>query len=72
MVEIGRDLLSLEDFSEILAHKDRVTLRKEELEKVDASFRFLKEFSSNKLIYGLNTGLGGNVDRGSTIGSFKD
>jgi len=58
MVEIGRDLLSLEDFSEILSHKDRVTLRKEELEKVDASFRFLKEFSSNKLIYGLNTGFG--------------
>src|ERR1700748_2990944 len=58
MVAIGQNPLSLEDFSAILHNKGAVTLRKEDLEKVDANFRFLKEFSSDKLIYGLNTGFG--------------
>lgn len=58
MVAIGQNALSLEDFSDILLNKGSVTLRKEDLEKVDANFRFLKEFSSDKLIYGLNTGFG--------------
>jgi histidine ammonia-lyase len=58
MVSIGQNALSLEDFSAILHNKGAVTLQKEDLEKVDANFRFLKEFSSDKLIYGLNTGFG--------------
>ncbi|HTI93479.1 MAG TPA: aromatic amino acid ammonia-lyase [Puia sp.] len=58
MVAIGQNALSLEDFSAILHNKGAVTLRKEDLEKVDANYRFLKEFSSDKLIYGLNTGFG--------------
>src|SRR6201991_978897 len=58
MVAIGQNALSLEDFSAILHNKGAVTLRKEDLEKVDANHRFLKEFSSDKLIYGLNTGFG--------------
>jgi histidine ammonia-lyase len=35
-----------------------VVLAKTSLEKVDESFRFLKSFSFNKLIYGINTGFG--------------
>lgn len=58
MVAIGQEVLSLDDFSDILFNKGAVTLRKEELEKVDANFTFLREFSSDKLIYGLNTGFG--------------
>ncbi len=58
MVAIGQNALSLEDFSDVLLNRGSVTLRKEDLEKVDANFRFLKEFSSDKLIYGLNTGFG--------------
>src|SRR5579859_2172963 len=58
MVAIGQDALSIDDFSDILFNKGTVTLGKEELEKVDTNFRFLREFSSDKLIYGLNTGFG--------------
>ncbi len=58
MITIGQRALSLDDFSDILFKKKTVDLEKSGLEKVDVNFRFLKEFSSNKLIYGINTGMG--------------
>jgi histidine ammonia-lyase len=58
MVHVGDGALSLTDFSNILFKENEVVLAKTSLEKVDESFRFLKSFSFNKLIYGINTGFG--------------
>jgi histidine ammonia-lyase len=58
MVDIGSRNLSLRNFSDIVIKEDQVTLNPAALEKVDASFQFLKHFSTGKLIYGINTGFG--------------
>lgn len=58
MVHVGDSALSLDDFSDILFKGKEVVLDTRALEKVDTNFRFLKNFSSNKLIYGINTGFG--------------
>src|SRR5580693_916381 len=58
MIPVGQKPLSLDDFSDILNNKKKITLDGAALEKVAANFRFLTEFSADKLIYGINTGFG--------------
>jgi histidine ammonia-lyase len=58
MVPVGQNVLSLNDFSDILFKKQAITLPQPALEKVKVNFQFLQKFSSNKLIYGINTGFG--------------
>jgi histidine ammonia-lyase len=58
MVPVGQNVLTLNDFSDILFKKHSVTLPGPALEKVKVNFQFLQQFSSNKLIYGINTGFG--------------
>ena len=58
MIYIGDKPLSLNDFSDILYKGKKVVLDKVAVEKVAVNFQFLKSFSSNKLIYGINTGFG--------------
>jgi histidine ammonia-lyase len=58
MVDIGLRRLSLRDFSDIVFKADQISLNSAALEKVEASFQFLKHFSIGKLIYGINTGFG--------------
>jgi histidine ammonia-lyase len=58
MIPVGHKDLSLDDFSDILYNKKRIALDPAALEKVEANFRFLTDFSSDKLIYGINTGFG--------------
>ena len=58
MTTIGQKVLSLDDFSDILYKNSPVTLAETALEKVRVNFQFLQQFSSNKLIYGINTGFG--------------
>ena len=58
MAYVGEGALSLTDFSNILFKDKKVVLDKAAVEKVDINFHFLKSFSSNKLIYGINTGFG--------------
>lgn len=58
MIHVGERKLSLNDFSDILFKEKEVVLDKVAVEKVDENFQFLKSFSSNKLIYGINTGFG--------------
>ncbi|MEP7165064.1 MAG: aromatic amino acid ammonia-lyase [Ferruginibacter sp.] len=58
MIHVGERPLSLNDFSDILFKDKEVVLDKAAVEKVDVNFQFLKSFSSNKLIYGINTGFG--------------
>ena len=58
MLAIGQDFLTLDNFSGILFKKKPITLSASALEKVKVNFQFLQKFSYNKLIYGINTGLG--------------
>ena len=58
MIHVGERVLSLNEFSEILFKEKEVVLDKTAVEKVELNFQFLKSFSSNKLIYGINTGFG--------------
>ncbi|SDS58585.1 histidine ammonia-lyase [Mucilaginibacter mallensis] len=58
MILVGQSPLTLEDFSEILFNNQPVALNEAAVAKVKTNFEFLKKFSSNKLIYGINTGFG--------------
>ena len=58
MIVFGQNSLTLSDFSDILFNGQAVALSTPALEKVDTNFRFLQKFSSDKLIYGINTGFG--------------
>jgi len=58
MTAIGQGALSLQEFSGIVFNNHPVTLQKDALNRVDENYRFLKSFSSNKIIYGINTGFG--------------
>jgi histidine ammonia-lyase len=58
VIIIGNNTLTLEDFSEILNNHQEISLAKNALENVETNFSFLQKFSSNKLIYGINTGFG--------------
>lgn len=50
--------LSLQEFEAIVFGSSKVELSDEVLQRVSESFEFLKEFSANKIIYGVNTGFG--------------
>jgi len=50
--------LRIEDFYKILFQSHSIEMDDAVLEKVEKSFVFLKEFSKNKVIYGVNTGFG--------------
>lgn len=58
MIPVGQNVLSLADFSDILFKNKTVTIPSSALEKIKVNFQFLQQFSSNKLIYGINTGFG--------------
>lgn len=58
MIKVGGSKLSLKDFEEVLFFKKQITLDSDAIKNVTASFNFLKQFSSHKLIYGINTGFG--------------
>lgn len=50
--------LEIADFDKIIFKNEAVMLHKDIIERVQNSFNFLKEFSENKIIYGVNTGFG--------------
>lgn len=58
MVYMGGKPLSLADFSEIVFKKKKIGLDDAAVKKVAVNYKFLLEFSRNKLIYGINTGFG--------------
>jgi histidine ammonia-lyase len=58
MILVGQNALSLNDFSDLIFKNKKIALDDAALKKVDTNFEFLKQFSSNKLIYGINTGFG--------------
>ncbi|RTZ50123.1 aromatic amino acid lyase [Chryseobacterium arthrosphaerae] len=52
------NFLELKDFQKIIIGNEKIELDESLLSRVDTSFQFLKEFSKNKVIYGVNTGFG--------------
>jgi len=52
------NFLELKDFQRIIIENERIELDSSLLQRVNESFSFLKEFSKNKVIYGVNTGFG--------------
>jgi len=57
MLKIEKEL-ELQDFYSILFKNDKIGLSEKVFNRVQNSFKFLKEFSENKIIYGVNTGFG--------------
>lgn len=58
MKAIGEKNLTLRDFTDIVFKGENIIPGGQALKKVEASYEFLKKFSGNKLIYGINTGFG--------------
>ncbi|MEJ7769692.1 MAG: aromatic amino acid lyase, partial [Chitinophagaceae bacterium] len=58
MIRVGASVLGINDFSEVLFKRREVVLDSSAVEKVTTNYQFLKGFSANKLIYGINTGFG--------------
>jgi histidine ammonia-lyase len=58
MIPIGSRLLELEMLEQIVFQLEPIQLSETALDEVEQSFHFLKEFSKDKLIYGINTGFG--------------
>ncbi|MDR1763041.1 MAG: aromatic amino acid ammonia-lyase [Dysgonamonadaceae bacterium] len=57
-MKISVNELNLEQVEAILFRNEQIALDKQALENVQAGFDFLKKFSDEKLIYGINTGFG--------------
>lgn len=57
-MRIINEFLSLKDFISIIIDNDKVDVSEKVLCRVEESFEFLKTFSLNKVIYGVNTGFG--------------
>jgi histidine ammonia-lyase len=57
IIEKGRNL-SLEDFRQVLYQGKGIDYSEEILTLVENNYRFLEKYAENKIIYGINTGLG--------------
>ncbi|MCV6628948.1 MAG: aromatic amino acid ammonia-lyase [Flavobacteriaceae bacterium] len=53
-----KEALTLADFFAVIFEKEPLELHQSLLKRVEESFSFLKTFSENKVIYGVNTGFG--------------
>ncbi len=58
MIHIGGNPLLTKDFEDIVYKKERIELNKDALNKVEVNYEFLQEYAKDKIIYGINTGLG--------------
>ncbi|RYG54857.1 MAG: aromatic amino acid lyase [Chitinophagaceae bacterium] len=57
-MNIINEFLKLEEFENIAIHNQALAIGDLALRRVEESFHFLKEFSEDKVIYGVNTGFG--------------
>src|SRR5258706_10577683 len=58
MITIGSSKLSTADFERVLYQDEKIGLEETRLKEVSANFDFLKSYAQQKIIYGINTGLG--------------
>lgn len=57
-MKIINEYLSLSEFESILFENHKIDFSELVLKRVQESFEFLRDFSGNKIIYGVNTGFG--------------
>lgn len=58
MIELNEGHLSAEQFYKIVRHGGKVSISASLLEEANRNFHFLRDFSVDKVIYGINTGFG--------------
>ena len=58
MLTIGERRITLEDYHRVLREKEKVGLHAHASSRINKSFDFLETFHRDKIIYGINTGLG--------------
>ncbi len=58
MVKISTKPLIVEDYKDVLFNDEKVQIEEDIINNVEDCFNFLVKFSNNKIIYGVNTGLG--------------
>jgi histidine ammonia-lyase len=58
MIKTGHDRLTAEDYKNVLFDGEKVDLSSAARENIKKGFEFLESFHENKVIYGINTGLG--------------
>lgn len=58
MIEIGKNNLTLNDIHRIVYLGEKISLSDDLLKRCNTNFNFLRKFSKNKVIYGINTGFG--------------
>jgi histidine ammonia-lyase len=57
-ITISAENVILSDYTDILLNLKPIKIELAQIEKVEKSYAFLKDFAKKKLIYGINTGLG--------------
>jgi len=58
MLTIGDRRIELEDYQHVLLDNEKIEIHAQALERISKSFDFLEAFHKDKIIYGINTGLG--------------
>jgi histidine ammonia-lyase len=53
-----KEYLNIKEFESVIFGNNKIDISQDVLNRVNESFDFLKEFSVNKIIYGVNTGFG--------------
>lgn len=58
MLTIGERIVTIDDFHKIVLDGEKITIAAKAKERVKKSYSFLESFYKDKIIYGINTGLG--------------
>ena len=58
MLTIGGRQISLEDYHHVLYENEKIEIHAQATQRIKNSFDFLETFHQDKIIYGINTGLG--------------
>lgn len=58
MIIIGEREITIDDFYKILFEEEKIEVASEAIQKLQNNYQFLKDFSKDKVIYGINTSFG--------------
>ena len=58
MLTLGERTVTIKDFQQVLFGEEKIEISEPVKNKIIKSFRFLESFHRDKIIYGINTGLG--------------
>jgi histidine ammonia-lyase len=58
MLTIGGRRITLEDYQHVLYENEQIEIHTHAIERIRNSYGFLETFHQDKIIYGINTGLG--------------